>query len=632
MAKKTMIVARRTNEHIAKYVAEYLKMKKTDFAVLITGSWGTGKSTFVRQDLIPALFPKKEARDGCWYISLNGIASQKQLDLLLFQQAHPVLGSKYARLTGRIVGGILQSGLHVDLKCATETNVGESPKSTDWSVGSDINLNEAIRPLASIAKGIEPRLVIFDDLERVRMPLKEILGVIGGIVEEGAKVLVVANENELENDKQAEYRKSKEKIIGKSFRFRQDLENLYGVLVGYETYTHSEEILRRAKAQIVKVLLKGCKETSINYRALKHAFRDFDYICFRQFPKVIKDNEAFWDDFAWRFIVFSYEYQLGNITDDFSVYRTLGEEGVDKQCRKVLQDYCFDVSTRDARDICLVSSEMFNLLVTGKPYNDERLFKSIMLCRHFIDQQQPDWARLWYWSMLNDKEARETVVRVLDGVSNQRYRIPGEVVQIFNCLICLANKGVKECQGMDLKVFRNYVECLSKAQMWDLESGEDAFADDDQWRGLMFWNREVDFERIRGMCRLIKEKVDCLKEEIEDKRRLLIIENLSTDTQLFLDYIKQYPVGVSEECRIFKGVSPERFFKSFLDLSNEYKRKVTLVIQSKRFGTNSINSGDRIFYRELRKFVTDYLNRYKGEMLPSVDNVRFFRDELAKMV
>lgn len=630
MVKRRVNVPRRTNEHICKYVAEYLKMKKTDFAVLITGAWGTGKSTFVRQDLIPNLFKEENKRRGCWYISLNGITTQKEINALLFQQAHSVLGSKYARLAGRIVGGLLQTGLHVDLKCGSEIQaVGNTKQSVENCVGADINLVEAFGSLFSVAKGKPPKIIIFDDLERVRMPMKEILGVIGGIVEEGTKVLVVANEDEVVQKN--EYLTAKEKVIGRTFRFRQDLYSLYGVLVGDGVYPHAETVLREAKAKIVKTLLRESDDTAINYRAVKHAFRDFDYLRTKGYPNDIKENESFWDDFVWRFIIFSYEYHLGNLSDDFSVHMMLLEDGGKKQSKKLLIGYHFEIGTDDPRDVSLVSSQMFNALVTGKSFREEDLFTDIKLCRYFVGVKQPDWVRLWYWFVLDDDEAKAIISKTIDGVSALQYKVPGEVVQIFNCLISLGSEGVASCGSINVETFHEYVDTISAKALWDLRLGEDAVPDDDQWKGLRFWGYDASPERVNEMCRYIKTKVEQHKKDSETARRLSIVNSMATRPLEFVDFVNQYPVGFTEEYSIFSGINPKEFFNAFISLSNENRRKVALVIGSKRRGVSEINHLDGDFYKSVKVLADEYLEKYKGEELPSIANVRFLRDEFSKM-
>lgn len=68
------------SENIASIVVEYIETQNTQYALLLNGGWGTGKTFFWKDTLLP-LIQKKNLNT--IYISLNGIktidALQKQL-------------------------------------------------------------------------------------------------------------------------------------------------------------------------------------------------------------------------------------------------------------------------------------------------------------------------------------------------------------------------------------------------------------------------------------------------------------------------------------------------------------------------------------------------------------------------
>uniref|UniRef100_UPI003A9825E9 P-loop NTPase fold protein n=1 Tax=Citrobacter freundii TaxID=546 RepID=UPI003A9825E9 len=77
-------------------------------------------------------------------------------------------------------------------------------------------------------------IIALDDLERTDIPLKEILGYVNYLVEiSKVKVILIANEKILhEKDKSSEdkntdiYSKFKEKVIGKTFQIKHNIDNI----------------------------------------------------------------------------------------------------------------------------------------------------------------------------------------------------------------------------------------------------------------------------------------------------------------------------------------------------------------------------------------------------------------------
>jgi len=86
------------NDHILEYLQYYCdKRNSFDFGVMINGPWGVGK-TFLIKSFISSLKNKKSITP--IYISLYGKSTASQIDEDIFQQLHPILGSKGVKLLG----------------------------------------------------------------------------------------------------------------------------------------------------------------------------------------------------------------------------------------------------------------------------------------------------------------------------------------------------------------------------------------------------------------------------------------------------------------------------------------------------------------------------------------------------
>ena len=90
------------NKHIEEYLDYYFDGKKNfEYAVLLNGAWGSGKTWFVKKYIEKQILKDKKVA----YISLNGISKTSEIDEAIFKCIHPVLGSKQAKLAGQIFKG-----------------------------------------------------------------------------------------------------------------------------------------------------------------------------------------------------------------------------------------------------------------------------------------------------------------------------------------------------------------------------------------------------------------------------------------------------------------------------------------------------------------------------------------------
>ncbi|MCK6598994.1 MAG: KAP family NTPase, partial [Bdellovibrionaceae bacterium] len=147
------------NQNAINYLNYYLsKANKNDFAILIDGAWGSGKTHFIKS----YIKAKEEVRgevdeEKYLYISLYGISSVGEIDDLIFKAAHPILGSKPALLLGQVFKSALKLGGNFDLN-----NNGSNDLKIDASVP---NVG-----LSTFFNKSKDWIFVFDDLERCQLP------------------------------------------------------------------------------------------------------------------------------------------------------------------------------------------------------------------------------------------------------------------------------------------------------------------------------------------------------------------------------------------------------------------------------------------------------------------------------
>lgn len=179
-------------EHIIDEVIRYCDDNSYQYAVLIDGEWGCGKTYFIQHELTEAIEKKqkeKEAPKSVKYVSLYGCKSvsevQEAIVWTFADEAGCYAANKAApdssERSKRIVGNMLSSSKKImnaiREKYLPETKLFEI--ATDWIT-------------------MKSYIFVFDDLERCDCAINELFGFINGLVEhEGTKVILVANEKEI---------------------------------------------------------------------------------------------------------------------------------------------------------------------------------------------------------------------------------------------------------------------------------------------------------------------------------------------------------------------------------------------------------------------------------------------------
>ena len=101
-----------TNDEVREYLDYYLSSElESDFAVMLNGPWGAGKTHFIkayleeREDKARLADPLYSV--GHLYASLYGIRSTSEITDQFFAQAHPVMNFKAVRLIGTVMSRAL---------------------------------------------------------------------------------------------------------------------------------------------------------------------------------------------------------------------------------------------------------------------------------------------------------------------------------------------------------------------------------------------------------------------------------------------------------------------------------------------------------------------------------------------
>lgn len=315
------MVTRNTDEMLKKNVINYLGDKINNHAILIDGGWGSGKTHFIKNHLIPHIeeleSSKTESdRKKIIYTSAYGIKDTDEITQLILAQIVGKIG-KIATPMLKFIGNISSEKAGID--------VGEK-------------ITDKVLDLAEF-------VLIIDDLERENCGINALLGYINTFVEHNdIKVILVANEKEigksrsnenqelkylvaqsdkikfpivkqpdesLESDtaltldkldervgllfnRHSDYKRIKEKLIGQTFAYRPDFEAIALDLI--EEHSTNEKLKKFLVELLSKFSTYNVKAGDENIRTFKFflskitevsfLFSDFDRMTDKQLKEM----------------------------------------------------------------------------------------------------------------------------------------------------------------------------------------------------------------------------------------------------------------------------------------------------------------------------------------------------------
>ena len=572
MRKHTTVIPENKNAFIETYLDHYQKMANTDFAVLVKGPWGCGKTYFIKRycEKLNGLH-----KDSAWYVSLNGVTTVQEIDERLFQVAHPIIGSKGSRMALHLLKGAVGAGLTITTGVKVDG---------DKNLGASLNLGEIVKSFDLKSKvGVGSRLLVFDDLERAFISHEVLLGYISGFIEDGTKVVVVAAENpeiqgvakRLPKGKFRDQDGYSEKVIGKTFEIQNNLEVLYGVLCSREEHPQAYDCILRVRKDVTRRISNAIGDCC-NYRALRHAFRDLNYAVGLIDSGVRKHSgfADFADCLAAWYLPLSYATHLGWWAEnDFKQLDciSVSKDGTMKQMlvRFDFDPYGFCLSGRMGLSCGLMKKLLWNHAVTSKEITED-----VLRAPSFIEKaKMPEWCQYWNWFLMEDDEAAKIQQTIERGIAERRYRHPGEIIHVFAIYMDhVANGVVKMSKRKAISLYKQYVNDLIASRTLILEeaNNEGVYG----YGGYAWW--KFDFKdksgwKLETLYQYLKKKVDGLLQQKKDQERQELLCSFASHYDRFVAELKDSTLARN----LLAYADPVCFFAEFMKLSNRDKVNLT---------------------------------------------------------
>lgn len=251
------------NENIVNFLNGYMMNPDPQYAVLLKGKWGCGKTHFINHWI--DTYQKQDADDKVLepvYVSLYGLSETKQITTAINRVLYPILYGKAAK-AGKTFLKFMSA---IVLKCDVDWDKDEN---------SDFSMNLGLDSL-SIFKSEDEKvkrgnLLIFDDLERCDVPMKKLLGYLNFFVEQcNCHLIVIGDEDKIaEGENKKIFGEFKEKTIGREFEIATDIHSALDTFVNQ---TPKNDFVVGHQEQIEKFFaMTECD----NLRILRQALWDF---------------------------------------------------------------------------------------------------------------------------------------------------------------------------------------------------------------------------------------------------------------------------------------------------------------------------------------------------------------------
>ena len=332
-------------EDLVESILDYIRADYTDYAIMINGEWGSGKTYFWNHKIRNKIESMKinGKKYTTIYMSLYGISNLEEISKKIFIETTQLMDKNLKKYMNSNSQTTIPEYAKTGLDMANFFGVTQN--------GDKIDYKEFF--------STDDKILCFDDLERANVDVIDILGYINNFVEhDHIKTIIICNEKELstklksnnlemktfiatylldkENkltektdepmveriqdtieyvfDKANDYERIKEKLIGETFEYNPEFTYIInGLLMRYEKYPELIRFLRENSYLITSTFEKSGTR---NLRILKHSLNDFKKIFDMVNNSYPNTNNRILQTMLIFTIAISFEIKAGKITKD----------------------------------------------------------------------------------------------------------------------------------------------------------------------------------------------------------------------------------------------------------------------------------------------------------------------------
>ena len=448
-------------EDLVESILDYVRSDYTDYAVMINGEWGSGKTHFwnhkIRKKIESMQLNGKKFTT--IYMSLYGISNLEEISKKIFIETTQLMDKNLRKFMNANEQSTIPEYAKTGIDMANFFGVTQNGDKLDYAEFFST----------------DDKVLCFDDLERANVDVIDILGYINNFVEhDHIKTIIICNEKELSTklkssnlemktfiatylldkqnelnktdkpmvekiqqkiesvfDKANDYERIKEKLIGETFEYAPKFDYIInGILMRYENNPDLIRFLRENTRLIISTFERSGTR---NLRILKHALADFQKIyemVSKNYPntshRVIQTMLIFT-------IAVSFEIKAGKITKDKFVNIKDNEEykSILVSSRILMDNRQFYIKEFDNNYYYNFKSEyrffkFIEYYIRTRIF-DMKLFKENMeTIRNTVDTENlPGYKRLLteeYWK-ISDDEFDKVINSIIEDVKQGNLRL-----------------------------------------------------------------------------------------------------------------------------------------------------------------------------------------------------------------
>ena len=617
-------------EDLVESILDYIRADYTDYAIMINGEWGSGKTYFwnnkIRNKIESMQVNGKKLTT--IYMSLYGISNLEEISKKIFIETTQLMDKnlkKYMNYNEQTIPEYAKTGLDMANFFGVTQN------------GDKIDYEKFF--------STDDKVLCFDDLERANVDVIDILGYINNFVEhDHIKTIIICNEKELstklksnniemktfiatylldkekklfENnkpmvekiqdtiedvfDKANDYERIKEKLIGETFEYQPEFTYIInGILMRYERYP---ELIRFLKSNTSLIISTFEKSGTRNLRILKHALADFKKIFDMVNKSYPNTNNRILQTMLIFTIAVSFEIKAGKITKDKFVNIEDNEEykSMVVSSRVFMDNRQFYIKEFDNNYYYNFKAEyrffkFIELFVRTRIF-DMKIFKRDMeeIVNTVDTGNLPGYKRLLteeYWK-ISDDEFPKVIDDVLDTVKNGKIRLV-DIVKLYAYFMYFIKKDLISYDEDTIKsTFLNGMNIASITS---------EYCDNPEEELTAVYVKDADLD-MEDIIKRFNELNAQLKDKMYKEKAESVFKNIPMKMEIFYDRFDKECMDIP----IFKYTDPYQIFQRLSCASNE-----DVVIIKEKLMTR-INKNPDLLLEEkskmnkLKQIINDYI-------------------------
>ncbi len=580
-------------EDLVESILDYVRSDYTDYAVMINGEWGSGKTYFWNHKI-------KNRIDGMQfngrkyttiYMSLYGISNLEEISKKIFIETTQLMDKNMKKFLESTGAHAIPEYAKTGLNMANLFGVTQNGDKVDYG-----------KFFAT-----DDKVLCFDDLERANVDVIDILGYINNFVEhDHIKTIIICNEKELSTklknsnlemktfiatyildkegtlsntdkpmveriqdkieyvfDKANDYERIKEKLIGETFEYRPEFNYIInGILMRYE---NDKELIRFLRENTPYIITTFNKSGTRNLRILKHALNDFKKI----FEMVNKNNPNTNYRVMQTMLIFtiaiSFEIKAGKITKDKFVNIKDNEDyrSILVSSRVLMDNRQFYIKEFDNNYYYNFKAEyrffkFIEVYVRTRIF-DTRIFKENMeaIINTVDTEKLPSYKRLLteeYWK-ISDDQFPEIIEDVIKNVKEGKLQLI-DTMKLFMYFTYFTKKGLINYDIKTIKTIFSEGMNISALNSNYIENP------DEELNSLLLIDKDLDIEDILAHFYMLN---DMLKEKMYTEKAADIFKNIPMKMETFYERFDQECMDVP----ILKYYNAHQLFQRISCASNE---------------------------------------------------------------